>query len=257
MRPFLKLFLIAGLLVFSELSLGHGSEKHGEENQAEESQTVEQSPSTSPAATISADIHSDGSPPSQAVEQSSEPQQSAEVTASTNPLAETAAMPAKSNPLSRLGKAIEDFSLHDFPTLHPMVVHVPVIMIPVAFLFGLISLFLSNRYLVTLTTAFAAAGMLGGYVAAFPMHPHTRGLSEAAARTLQQHDFFAYSTLGITAFAMFVGVTAMLRPNFWIRGLLALTLLLASLCVSVTAHYGGTLTYVHGVGVNGNYLDSH
>ena len=130
-------------------------------------------------------------------------------------------------------------------------------MIPVAFLFGLISIFLANRYVVALALVFAVAGLLGGYVAAFPMHPHTHGLSEAAIRTLQQHDFFAYSTLAMTAFSVVVGVITMLKPTKLAKGLLAVVLLIASLCVSVTAHYGGTLTYIHGIGVKGNYLDTH
>jgi hypothetical protein len=110
---------------------------------------------------------------------------------------------------------------------------------------------------VGLAVAFASAGVLGGYIAAFPMHPHTKGLSEAAAKVLQQHDFFAYSTLSITAISVLIGAFALLKPGFLSKGLLAVVLLLASLCVSVTAHYGGTLTYIHGVGVNGNYLDKH
>ena len=256
-RPSLILVLIAGILVFPELTLGHGSEKHGEESPAVESKSVEPAPASTPAANDSSDIQAEELPQSRTEDQSNDTHDSAAKIENAKPLAETAAMPAKPDALSRLAKAIEDFSLEDFPTLHPMVVHVPVIMIPVAFVFGLISIFLTSRYFVALATVFAAAGVLGGYIAAFPMHPHTRGLSEAAAWTLQQHDFFAYGTLGITAFAVIVGASALLRPNLWTRGLLALTLLLASLCVSVTAHYGGTLTYVHGVGVNGNYLDSH
>ena len=243
---------IAGLLLFSEATLGHGTESH-----AEESQAIEQPTDAAPAVNISSDNQPDEAPQSPVNDNSNETQESANQTDKAQSQAKKSVMTAKPGPASRLGKAIEDFKLDDFPTLHPMVVHVPVIMIPLAFLFGLTSIFFANRYFVVLATAFAAAGVLGGYVAAFPMHPHTRGLSEEAARTLQQHDFFAYSTLGITAFSVVVGVIALLKSNFLNRGLLAVALLLASLSVSVTAHYGGTLTYVHGVGVNGNYLDAH
>ena len=251
-RLSLAFVLVAGSLVFSELSLGHGSEKHEEENQA-----IEQAPATNPVSTIASDIQVDELTQVPEINQSIDVHKSAGAIDNASAVHEKTMLPEKTGTVSRLGKAIDDFSLHDFPTLHPMVVHVPVIMIPVAFLFGLIGFFSKTRYFVALSTAFAAAGVLGGYVAAFPMHPHTQGLSEAAVRTLQQHDFFAYSTLGITAFAVFVGASALLKPNIWTRGILALTLLLASLCVSVTAHYGGTLTYVHGVGVNGNFLEAH
>lgn len=244
--------LIAGLFIFSEITLGHGTESH-----AEETQKVDQSPAESTDVTTSSDDHSVEAQQPRMDEHAEDVDELDHENNDAQPLVENPAMPPKTGPVSRLGEAIEDFTLDDFPTLHPMVVHVPVIMIPLAFLFGLISIFFTNRYIVALALAFASAGVLGGFVAAFPMHPHTRGLSEAAAMTLQQHDFFAYSTLAITAFSVMVGVIALLRPNFLTKGLLALTLLLATLCVSVTAHYGGTLTYVHGVGVNGNYLDAH
>ena len=243
--------LIFGLLVFTELTLGHGTEDH-----AEDKQTVEQPPAASPASSAVSDNQpgdalqskADGSDGlNESINQTEKAQSETKKSVTT----------AKPDSASRLGQAIEDFTLEDFPTLHPMVVHVPVVMIPLAFLFGLISIFVANRYVVALALLFAVAGLLGGYVAAFPMHPHTRGLSEAAIRTLQQHDFFAYSTLGITASSVVVGVIAMLKPTKLTKGLLAVVLLIASLCVSITAHYGGTLTYIHGVGVKGNFLDTH
>lgn len=243
---------ITGLLVFAEVSSAHGTESHSEESQA-----IEQPADTAPAAAISAENQPEEAAQFPVDDNSNEAQESATRTDKAESPAEKAVMAAKPDSASRLAKAIDDFELESFPTLHPMVVHVPVIMIPVAFLFGLISIFFTNRYLVALAVAFASAGALGGFIAAFPMHPHTRGLPEAAIRTLQQHDFFAYSTLGITAISVVIGAFALFKPGFLSKGLLALTLLLASLSVSVTAHYGGTLTYVHGVGVNGNYLDAH
>lgn len=244
--------LIAGLFVFSEIALGHGTENH-----AEESQATEQSNDSVPAATMSSDSPPDEASKSSVDDKSNEPHEAVNQTDKAKIQAEKSATTAKPDPAARIAKAIEDFEHDDFPTIHPMVVHVPVIMIPVAFLFGLISIFFANRYFVVLATAFALAGLMGGYIAAFPMHPHTHGLSEAANRTLQQHDFFAYSTLGVTAFSVVTGVTAMLKSNFLTRSLLAVTLFIASMCVSITAHYGGTLTYVHGVGVKGNFLDEH
>jgi len=252
MKYHLVCFLIAGLFVVSEISLAHGNESH-----VEESQVVEQPPaaiSVVPGSTDDQLIEAQQPEMNASPDGNGQPDQE---TRDSQYLVEKSSAPPRTDPVWRLGQALEDFTLDDFPTLHPMVVHVPVIMIPLAFLFGIISLFFTNRYLVALSVVFALAGALGGYIAAFPMHPHTRGLSEAAIRTLQQHDFFAYSTLGITASSVVIGVFALLKPGFFSKGLLVVALLLASLCVSVTAHYGGTLTYIHGVGVNGNYLDKH
>ncbi len=244
--------LVAGLFVFSDITFGHGTETH-----AAESQAVEQTDVTSPASDISAGDQLEEAPKFLRGDQSDSELESEPETHNVQSMAEMPAMEANPDPVSRLGEALEDFTFDDFPTLHPMVVHVPVIMIPMALLFGLMGVFITHRHLVALAVAFALTGVLGGYVAAFPMHPHTRGLPEAALVTLQQHDFFAYSTLGITAFSVVVGAITLLQPNLITRGLLVVTLLLASVGVSVTAHYGGTLTYVHGVGVNGNYLDAH
>jgi uncharacterized membrane protein len=243
---------VAGLFVLSDVTLGHGTESHAEESQAVEQPTITGSASDISAGDQSDEVEESGRDDQSAVEYESEHE-----TLNVQSKVEKPAMEATPDPVSKLGEAIEDFTFDDFPTLHPMVVHVPVILIPVALLFGLMGIFFTHRHFVALAVAFALTGVLGGVVAAFPMHPHTRGLPEAALVTLQQHDFFAYSTLGITAFSVVVGAIALLKPNLITRGLLVATLLLASLSVSVTAHYGGTLTYVHGVGVNGNYLDPH
>ena len=252
MRNFFAAVLIAGLFLSSEISLGHGTEDHTEDSQA-----AEQLPATNPVATSSTEDQLLEAQQPRMNDHPNDANESDNETSDIQSLVNNSSASPKLDPVSKLAKAIEDFALDDFPTLHPMVVHVPVIMIPLAFLFGVISIFFTKRYFVALAVAFASAGVLGGYIAAFPMHPHTRGLSETAARVLQQHDFFAYSTLGVTAISVVIGIFAWLRPSFFSKGLLAVVLLLASLCVSVTAHYGGTLTYIHGVGINGNYLDGH
>lgn len=152
---------------------------------------------------------------------------------------------------------IRDLSFAEFPTLHPMVVHVPVTFIPLGFVFALISLLVAHRALIGLAFAFALGGLGGGLVAAFPMHPHTTDLSAAAKVTLEKHDFFAYGTLWLALVAVLVGVFCLWKPGRLPKLLLSLVLLLSSLSVSITGHYGGTLAYIHGVGVQGRYLSSH
>lgn len=156
-----------------------------------------------------------------------------------------------------VGGIIDDLTWSEFPTLHPMIVHVPVTFIPLALLFSLISLFAVQRTFVWLAAGFIAAGLAGGFVAAFPMHPHTSGLTEAAKLTLQKHDFFAYSTLWLTLAALVVALVCSWKPLRLAKIGLSLMLLLSSLSVSLTGHYGGTLAYVHGVGSQGRFLSSH
>lgn len=162
---------------------------------------------------------------------------------------------AKTAPLS-LRDVVADLTLSDFPTLHPMVVHVPVTFIPAALLFSLFSLFSVRRQFIWLTLGFAGAGLLGGLVAAFPLHPHAVGLSETAKLTLQKHDLFAYSTLWLVLTSVALASVSVFRPITLVRISLSAMLLLSTIAVVITAHYGGTLAYVHGVGVQGQFLSN-
>lgn len=156
-----------------------------------------------------------------------------------------------------VGGTIKDLTWSGFPTLHPMIVHIPVTFIPLAFLFAVVSLFVPQRIFIWLALGFAAGGLAGGFLAAFPMHPHTTGLSEAAKFTLEKHDFFAYATLWLTLVAVLVGLFCVWKPNRLDKAGLSLILLLSSVSVSITGHYGGTLAYVHGVGAQGQFLSTH
>jgi len=155
------------------------------------------------------------------------------------------------------GGIIDDLTWSEFPTLHPMIVHVPVTLIPLAFVLALVGLFAGQRTFLWLALAFAAVGLAGGFVAAFPTHPHTHGLSQAAESTLAKHDFFAYSTLWLTSLAVLVAAICIWKPLRLSRIGLTLVLLLASLSVALTGHYGGTLAYVHGIGSQGRFLSGH
>lgn len=156
-----------------------------------------------------------------------------------------------------LDTVVRDLTLEGFPTLHPLVVHVPVTFIPAALVFAVLALFFSQRALTWLALAFALGGLAGAFLAAVPLHPHTTGLPAAAEATLEKHEFFAFATLAFGLAAVLAAVIVLWRPRRLPKIVLSLLLLLASACVAIAGHYGGTLAYVHGVGVKGNYLTSH
>lgn len=177
---------------------------------------------------------------------------------SAQPEAHAATLPrVDTSTLLSIDTLIDDLSFSEFPTLHPLVVHVPVTFIPLAFVFALIGLLVVHRALIWLAFVFTLGGLGGGLVAAFPMHPHTSGLSKAASATLQKHDFFAYGTLWLALVAVVVALVCLWKPARLSMLCLVLVLLLAAASVAVTGHYGGTLAYVHGVGVQGQYLSPH
>ena len=173
------------------------------------------------------------------------------------PVVERVVPPALAPAPMSIEALIRDLDFTAFPTLHPIAVHAPVSFIPLALLFALLGLFSQRRVFTGLAFGFPLGGLAGGLVAAFPLHPHTTGLPPAARETLAKHDLFAYSTLWLALLAALVGLVCLWKPGALRKLFLCLVLAVASACVSITAHYGGTLAYVHGVGVQGRYLMGH
>lgn len=237
MTDFSRALVFVWLLIVQGFAFAHGTESHeGGSKRAEQQPAVE----TMPVAD-----QSDGGGTAPAAE-----------AGSTEPSASVRDGEAIGSRMTVSG-IIDDLTWSHFPTLHPMVVHLPVTLIPLAFVFSVIGLFVPQRMFIWLALGFAAGGLAGGYVAAFPMHPHTAGLSEAAEFTLEKHDFFAYATLWLTLVAVFVALFCLWKPNRLDKAGLSLILLLSSVSVSITGHYGGTLAYVHGVGAQGQFLSPH
>ena len=222
------------LLALPVSAVPHGEKPHGNADSKDQVPSTQQAPATGSDSTSTV---------------------SAGSATSSAPAAEPGE-PADAAPLS-FGDVVADLTLSDFPTLHPMAVHLPVTFIPVAFLFSVISLFSVRRQFIWLTLGFASVGLLGGLVAAFPLHPHTAGLSEAAQLTLQKHDFFAYTTIWLGLVSVALAVFNVWKPTTAARICLSATLLFSTIAVAITGHYGGTLAYVHGVGVQGQFLSDH
>ncbi len=237
MRRTAGLWLLCGGLALPLVALAHGTEKH-DARPAQAGAPVEER--TLPTAATQGTEKHDAKPA----------QAGAPVEERALP---TAAAPA----LMSIETLIRDLDFAAFPTLHPMAVHVPVTFIPLALLFALIALFSQRRVFIGLAFGFTLGGLAGGLVAAFPLHPHTTGLSPAARETLAKHDLFAYATLWLALVAALVGLVCLWRPGALRRLLLCLVLVFATASVSITAHYGGTLAYVHGVGVQGRFLMEH
>lgn len=230
-RVLLVLLLVSPMFAFS-----HGDEAHDDDSRSEEQAAAPPGGTTSTEKTSLTDTSVDNS------------------TSVTSTVAPSTNSDVALRPL---GDLVNDLSLSDFPTLHPVVVHVPVTLVPIAFFFSIVLLFSTNRVFVWLTLGFAAVGLVGGIVAAYPLHPHTSGLSEAAKVTLEKHDFFAYSTLWLTFVSSLVALLCVWKPARIVKAGLCVLLLFSALAVAVTGHYGGTLAYVHGIGIQGQFLSTH
>ncbi|OJW71428.1 MAG: hypothetical protein BGO59_20025 [Spirosoma sp. 48-14] len=147
--------------------------------------------------------------------------------------------------------------LDDYPTYHPMVVHVPIILLLLAALLQLVALIRPSSPLNWLTFLIALGGTVGAYVAGTFVHPHTDGLSDAAQIALETHETYADYTLWLgLAGTLLKGVT-LWRPLKWLEGVTALVLVGAGIAVGLAGHQGGALTYLYGIGPRGAYLEQH
>jgi uncharacterized membrane protein len=130
--------------------------------------------------------------------------------------------------------------------LHPMLVHFPIALVVFGFLADAVFLFYKKEvclsktgfYLLVLGTLGAIATWLSGFI-------FTSDMSGAAGQIRETHEIFASITVGLLL------VTSLLRIIFLVKkvetpGLkwIAFALYgLATVCVTITGFYGGTLVY--------------
>ena len=239
------------LVSASGLVQAHGTEKHDEpeptnvETPAPGNEDISEAPENTESET-SAHIEMQGLDTDHDKEAESN---------SVNVSSSSPARPEQRHPLDPAG-LIQDMGYAGFPTLHPLAVHVPVILIPLAALFILIHPISPNVTYYRLSVVFLAAGVAGGFIAAFPLHPHTSGLSYEALDTLRKHDYFAYSTLIKGSLALLFALLYVVIRKRFIKIVFGSLVVLSALAVVITGHYGGKLAYVHGIGVQGNFLDN-
>lgn len=147
--------------------------------------------------------------------------------------------------------------LDAYPTYHPMVVHVPIILLLLAALLQLVALLKPSGPLNWITLLVAAVGTVGAYVAGTYVHPHTDGLSDAAQVALETHETYADYTIWLGLVGTLLKGITLLRPLKWLEGVAALALVGAGIAVGLAGHQGGALTYLYGIGPRGAYLEQH
>lgn len=159
-------------------------------------------------------------------------------------------------------KAHNTGSLADFPRLHPLIVHFPIVFIILAFVIQVISFFVFKRELSWVSLFLIVFGFIGAYVSTNILHggdPDPAALSAIAKETFEKHELYAHYTEWISGIAAIVKIISVifLKRKLWIEIISIILLGAAVYTIAVTGDMGARLVHIDGIGVQGNKIPLH
>ncbi len=161
-------------------------------------------------------------------------------------------IPVSASPSPRAGHS-------EFPTLHPLIVHFPIMLIILAAVLQVISLGAFRKEMGLLVVCFTFAGALTAWLSSNTFHPHTSGLNENAQRLLLEHEQFASFAFWLALAGLVVKAASnfLFKRAWWTETAATLLLVAAAVAVAITGHHGAELVHKEGVGPRGDFLETH
>ncbi|WP_339902988.1 hypothetical protein [uncultured Cyclobacterium sp.] len=148
-------------------------------------------------------------------------------------------------------------SLNDFPNLHPLMVHFPIVLLLIGAILAFVNVFFLKIEIDWVITGLVFFGALGAYLSGRTFHPHTHDLTLHAKQVLAQHDLWADWTiyLSIIGFVTQIISQFIFKQKRWAVVVVAFFLIVSGYSVSRAGHYGAQLVHIEAVGPQGNFLD--
>jgi uncharacterized membrane protein len=146
-----------------------------------------------------------------------------------------------------------------FPNFHPLVVHFPIVMLMMAFVFQIISFFYFKKEFGRTTLILLALGVITAWLSMHSFHADTGLLKGKAAVIFAAHERMASYTWWFALVALLTKIASdfLLLRKWWIESASAVLLGGAAVFVAITGHLGAQLVYTQGIGPVGKYLESY
>ena len=144
----------------------------------------------------------------------------------------------------------------DFPNLHPLVVHFPIVLILLSVVLQAVLLFRDYYQIKWGALFIMGAAFLGAVLASYVFHAHTGQLNTNASSIYERHENYAFYTVwlsGLTFLLQGLGLFYKLHQRSF-AALVFVSALLSAVFVSIAGHQGAKLVYVEGVGPQGKHL---
>ncbi|HUX85127.1 MAG TPA: DUF2231 domain-containing protein [Chitinophagaceae bacterium] len=150
-------------------------------------------------------------------------------------------------------------TLADFPKLHPLIVHFPIVFLLLAFLIQLLSFFVFKKELSWVALFLVVLGFIGSYLASGVFHggdPYLALLDPVTRHTFERHEQFASYTVWISGIGSLIKLASqfLFKRIIFFEILAFLFLGASAYTIAVTANMGARLVHIDGVGVQGNKI---
>jgi uncharacterized membrane protein len=141
----------------------------------------------------------------------------------------------------------------EFPNLHPLVVHFPIVLLLVAFLTQLASFFFMRREMSLFTTILYFLGFAGAFLAAKVFHAHADNLSDAQYEIFETHEKLAYITMWGSLGVLVLKIIShfILKRKLYAELLVLLLMAVTAVTVSMAGHLGSQMVYIEKIGPGG------